>query len=353
MALPLFSHSKQVAAHLRGEILKGRWSGVMPGILSLGKDLGVNHNTVDAALRLLEEDGLLVAQGKGRPRRIVLPRDHTRPAMRVRLLTYDKFDRAQAQYVDLLARLQEAGFAAEFAPRSLQDLGMEVERVAGFVAKHPADAWVVIAASRAVLEWFAEQPFATFAMFGRMSGLPIAGMSPRKVPAMITAVRKLIELGHRRIVMLVREERRKPHPAIYEQAFLDELAAQGITPGPYNLPDWEDSREDFHRCLDSLFRLTPPTALIVSEPRLYIAALQHLALQGILANRQVSMICDDPDPAFSWCVPEVAHIHWEERPILDRVQHWADNIAHGRIDRRQSYTRSVFVEGGTVGPVKT
>ena len=82
MALPLFSHSKQVAAHLRGEILKGRWSGAMPGILALGRDLRVNHNTIDAALRLLEGEGLLVAQGKGRSRRIALPPDVARPALR-------------------------------------------------------------------------------------------------------------------------------------------------------------------------------------------------------------------------------------------------------------------------------
>lgn len=51
-------------------------------------------------------------------------------------------------------------------------------------------------------------------------------------------LRRLHELGHRRIVLLVREERRKPYPATFEQAFLDGLKELGITTGPYNLPDW-------------------------------------------------------------------------------------------------------------------
>jgi len=31
--------------------------------------------------------------------------------------------------------------------------------------------------------------------------------------------------------------------------------------------------------------------------------------------------------------------------------HWADNVAHGKDDRRQTFTKAEFIEGGTVGPV--
>jgi hypothetical protein len=82
-------------------------------------------------------------------------------------------------------------------------------------------------------------------------------MVPRKNPALALAVRRLVELGHRRIVMLVREERLKPYPASFEQTFLHELTASGIAVGPYNLPVWEDNRSGFHRCLDSLLELHP------------------------------------------------------------------------------------------------
>jgi hypothetical protein len=30
---------------------------------------------------------------------------------------------------------------------------------------------------------------------------------------------------------------------------------------------------------------------------------------------------------------------------------WADHVARGRDDRRQSFTKAEFVEGGTIGPV--
>jgi hypothetical protein len=55
----------------------------------LAKELGVNHKTVRAALRLLEEEGLLVDQGLGLQRRIALPPDHAPPALRVAILDYE------------------------------------------------------------------------------------------------------------------------------------------------------------------------------------------------------------------------------------------------------------------------
>ena len=83
MALHFLSHAQQLAKHLRSEILQGKWSGSMPGILLLEKELGVNRNTIDAALKLLEKEGLLKGQGAGRKRRIVLQENHTTPALQV------------------------------------------------------------------------------------------------------------------------------------------------------------------------------------------------------------------------------------------------------------------------------
>jgi DNA-binding GntR family transcriptional regulator len=83
MALHFLSHAQQLAAHLRSEILQGKWSDSMPGILLLEKELGVNRNTIDAALKLLEKEGLLKGQGPGCKRRIVLQENHTTPALQV------------------------------------------------------------------------------------------------------------------------------------------------------------------------------------------------------------------------------------------------------------------------------
>lgn len=116
-----------------------------------------------------------------------------------------------------------------------------------------------------------------------------------------------------------------------------------------NLPDWEDSPEGLHRCLHSLFRHTPPTAIIIDDVPLFLAVERHLAHLGFLAPRHVSLICLDPSPVFTWFRPTVAHIHWDSRLLVRRVIGWTHHVARGKDDRRQSFTPTKFVDGGTIG----
>lgn len=349
----LATKTDQVVEQLRDGMLGGLWREFLPGRDRLATELGCSHGTVEAALRQLVREGMLVSEGAGKRRRIVLPRGKARKrAVRVRILLYERMDRSMSIDAELLARLQEQGYAADFALKSLMDLGMRVDRVANFVKKTPADAWVVAAGSREVLEWFANGPVPALAMFGRFTGLPIATSSPRIAPAMVKAVRRLVELGHRRIVMLSNEERHKPYPAIFEQKFLDELEALGLPTGPYNLPDWPNHANGLRACLDSLFKFTPPTALIFGETRFFVAAQQYLARRGIQAPEHVSLICSDPDAAFEWCEPAVSHFRWDRKPVIKRVLEWVDNVAKGKDDRRQLLFDGEFVEGGMIGPAK-
>jgi DNA-binding LacI/PurR family transcriptional regulator/DNA-binding MarR family transcriptional regulator len=342
---------EQLAAHLREEVLAGSLGDTLPGVNRLAKELAVSPKTIVAAVAQLEHEGLLRGQGERRRCKVTPPAEKAQTILRVGIFLYEASDRNMPIHVDLLHRLQEAGHSPFFSEKSLHDLGMDVARVADFVKKSRVDAWIVSSGSREILEWFSSQPVPVFAQFGRPSGLPIAAMRVHKTPAMIESVRKMIALGHRRIVMIVREERRKPKPAIFEQAFLDELEEHGIKTGPYHLPEWEENIAGLHRCLDSLFKHTPPTALFVSEPPLFISVKDYLAQIGIIAPRDVSMVCDDPDLAFSWCDPAISHICWDSEPVVRRMVSWADKVARGVVEKRQGYTLAEFVEGGTIGPV--
>jgi DNA-binding LacI/PurR family transcriptional regulator len=343
---------EQMTAHLRAELSGGRWSGTMPGVHRLAAELAVNRKTVEAALRLLEAEGLLVPQGPGRRRRIRGAEGLARSALRVVVLLYEETDRKLGYMLDLQYRLIEAGHAASLAPKTLRSLGMDAERVARFVNETGADAWVVFGGPREVLEWFADQPVPAFALFGRRRTVRMAGTGPDKVPILLEVVRRLVALGHRKIVLLVREEQRKPQPGLLARTFLDELEVCGIPTSSYNLPDWEDSPEGFRHCLDSLFQVTSPTALIIDETFLFTVAQQHLARHGILAPEHISLVCADPDPTFAWFHPTISHIRWDSRPVVRRIVRWAANVSRGKKDLRQTMTPTEFVSGGTIGPAK-
>jgi hypothetical protein len=347
----VISRVDQVAEQLRDEILRGRWRGMMPGGERLAAELVIGRKLVEGALRQLENEGLLVGGGRRCRRSIELPPGGMEArTLRVAILLYEKTDAKLDYVVDLQHKLMEAGHLAVVPRATLTGLGMNVRRLARLVNDTEADAWVVLGGSREVLGWFARQDAPAFALFGRARRLSLAGTGPDKLPALRAIVAHLVELGHRRIVMLTKEERRKPIPGMFEQAFLDELAAHGISPGPYHLPDWEGGRKGFHRCLDSLFRHTPPTALLISEAPMFVAAQQHLAGLGIVAPKQVSMICHDPDSAFEWCEPAISHIHWDSGPMVRRIVRWAENISRGKDDRRMTLITAEFVRGGTIGP---
>lgn len=272
--------------------------------------------------------------------------------LRVGILAYEPSDRTAIDTSELLHDLEAAGHVPSLATKTLVELGHCPKRVAQLVRETAADAWVVMAGSQPVLEWFAANATPVIAYAGRARTLPLASVAPDKVTPLRAALRRLVELGHRRIVMLVREGRRKPEPGFPERAYLDELEALGIATGPYNLPDWKESIEGFHAGLESLFRFTPPTALIIDEVPFVVATLQFCLAHGLQVPRDLSLISTDPGPAFDWCRPAIAHISWEFRPIVRRIVRWANNVSLGKEDRRKSYPRARFVEGGTIGPVK-
>ena len=62
--------------------------------------------------------------------------------------------------------LMEAGHAPFFASKSLVDLSLDANRVSRLVEATEADAWIVVAGSKPVLDWFACQNFPTFTLFG-------------------------------------------------------------------------------------------------------------------------------------------------------------------------------------------
>ncbi len=350
--LNLLSSVDQVATRLRSELQSRIWTGTMPGVLRLESELGVNRKTVEAALRQLENEGFLMGQGPGRRRLITKKgkRGNASP-MRVAILDYEKGVNQHLGYgVHLRHELLEAGHTVFSGTKSLVDLDMDVRRIARYVRRISADVWIVYSGSHDILKWFASGSKPTFAIFGQRAGLRIASVGPDKLAAMATATRELIALGHRRIALLCRRDRRLPQPGRTEHAFLNELAAHGITTGEYNLPDWDDTIEGYQKMLNSLLHVTPPTALVVDEAPQLVAALQFLASRGIRVPQNISLVCTDPDPTFTWCQPTIAHIQWDSNPLVRRVVRWAANVSKNRLDVRQSFIPANFVTGGTIGP---
>lgn len=166
------------------------------------------------------------------------------------------------------------------------------------------------------------------------------------------ATRHLISLGHRRIVLLTRRAARLPHPTVGISAYLDTLREHGCQTSEFDLPDWEETNAGFHACLHSLFKVTPPTALIVDEVPCFFATMQVLLRHGLRVPADVSLIRTDDDVSFAHRDPPVASMRCDLRPVIRRIVTWAANVSRGKADFTQPLTAVEFIPGGTSGPAK-
>ena len=92
---------------MREELLRGHWTGVMPGGPALSKELGIDGKTVWAALNLLEEQGILQGQGAGKRRKITLSNKLSPPTLRVAILDYEPFIATEEWCVSMQNLLRE------------------------------------------------------------------------------------------------------------------------------------------------------------------------------------------------------------------------------------------------------
>lgn len=342
--IQLFTHAEQVAAHLRDQLLRGRWQGQMPGVAKLEAELGVNHTTIGQALTLLEDQGLLVHQGEKRRRNIVLPKDEISSKMKIGILLFDPEDHSAPDVIELRHRLIERGFTVVIPNQTLTELGMNKNKIARLVRSTEVDCWVVESALHDVLTWFSEQDIPTFALYGRYdTNMKIAALTPDRSQSISELVNRLVDHGHRRIVMLTASGGR---PRYFTQA----LERHGILIGDYNIPYLERSPDGLRRCLDGLFSITPPTALIIDEVHIFLATQHELTLRGIPIPERVSIACMDGSSYFKWYRPTIAHTHWEMKPVTRRIIAWATNVSRGKQDIKKTQSKSVFVDGGTIGP---
>jgi len=355
-AFHLKTVAEQLADFLRKELLNGRWTGQLPGVVRLAAECDVSTGVMRTALRQLEEEGHLTPRGLGRGRGVAAAGSgkDLRP-LRVGILLHDSLrDEGSIQVsrsmLNLQHRLEAAGHTVVFSKKSQVELLHNVSRITRLMDETGVDAWVVAAGSRELLEWCATQTVPVLALYGRSGGLKLARTGPDKMPAYLAATRQLISLGHRRIVLITRRARREPTPGVVEREFLKELRAHGISVGNYNLPDWVETPEGLTELLERLFRLTAPTALIIEETNRFIAAMQFLADQRIGVPSQVSMISTDCESVIDWCNPKIANMKWDEDLIVRRVVRWVGAVQRDTQDYQTINFPAEFDPGGTVGP---
>ncbi len=328
--LKILDVSEQVASYLREELKRQRWTGNMPGRDKLARELRVHGSTVERALQQLENEGLLKKSGQGKPRIIVQSGRSPSRATSVCVLLYDAGDKNDDYILNLQYHLNAAEHSLTFAPQSMRELKFESRRIESMVKKQSADAWIVYSGSKEILQKFVHLQCPTFALFGRMSGLPIAGAGTDILTALRLTVQLLHRQGHRRIVMLTREQLVESGLGLTEQTFIEALENNNIQHSSYNLAGWDNTPNGLRQCLDRLFKLTPPTAIFVDDWMIHNAVQNYLFQIHGSDHRKVICISMEYHPSFSWYQPQVSYFYWDPVSVVQCAVTWLKNVSRGK-----------------------
>jgi DNA-binding LacI/PurR family transcriptional regulator len=349
------SLSEHAAQHLREGFAGGRWSGKLPGVSLLSKELGVSRDAVRAALRLLEVEGFICHGGAGKSRLITKPTDLARRrVLRIGILLSSSLAKDNAHSNELIFTLRQAiegaGHICFIATKSAEHFHRNVARIRRYMKECEADAWILYSARRDVLEMASELSVPIFAL-GNPFGLPMAGSSADLTQPICECVDLLVAQGHRSIVLIGPWKWRQPKPNQSAQVFLDRLRHHGIqADARYNLPEWEHTPEGLNARLQALFLTTPPTALMVMEPECLGPVLVFLAGRGLRVPEHVSVVNILPDPMQAFYQPAIAHFRWLIQPHVKWIIQWVNALARGEVDLRVKTTKPVFVPAESIGP---
>lgn len=356
--VPRLSLAEQTALHLQHGIDSGRWQGTLPGVVRLASDLGVSKDTVVAALSLLQDRGSILSHGPGKRREVATaatPPSLRRP-LRVGLLLREELGQSvpltQEIFLKLIHDLEAMGHKPLLAPKSQAELGHDPARIGRMIAKCHADAWVVSGAPAALAEWLHRHNSNTPAILlgGQRGDRPFATASMDSSRALHETVRRLIKLGHQRIVLVCLPDWVRPKPGQMVQAFFQQLADAGLPASEYNAPWHETTPHGFAKLLDSLFRLTPPTAMIVPHAHYAFAVMGYLGTRGLAIPRDLSLVVRGSDPAFEWVRPRIAHFDCPTADLIRHVLRWVDRCAKGKPDHQPKLVEATLIPGDTIAP---
>lgn len=350
---------EQTADWLRQRIRGGRWGSRIPGVPSLAKECGVAEKTVRQAILALEKEGVLTYAGAGRRRQVAESAGGQGKArcLRVGILLRDRLENEDEMFRWCLNKIQSdlnvRGHVCTVLAKTQTDLKYKDASAMKLIGRTSVDAWIVVAGSRGLLEWLVSRPQPVFAIGGdcaNMENLALAGSYAR--PAHLAMARRLVDLGHRRIVFLLPKFARVDAPNSSVGCIKAELAAHGIASGSFNFPDWDESPEGLAAQLDATFRVSPPTAIFATQPVWMIGILAFLARKGLKVPEDISVVCGNGAGFLQWHTPSIARYVHDDARIARRVLQWADTVARCRKDTKHLLVPVRLEEGQSLAPAK-
>lgn len=294
----------ETASVLRQRIHDGDWSLHLPGELDLSAHLQVGRNTIRSALKLLEQEGLVVTRN-GQRREIVVLSSPTQPTRRAVLLMAkpeNEYPPSTSGWIrETQSRLESQGWSFRSLVEPSLYRGNPASLLRSLVAGSPDTVWILHRSTPALQRWFQQSRQPAVLAGSRHEGIELPQVEVDLRAVSRHAAGAFLSRGHRRLALL-----RPDAPfagdaecvaAFREAASRAEVVELRCKGGPAGVVT---------ALRQHLRELDPATGLYILHPDHCLTSLGFLLSEGLRIPGDLSVICRDDEPYLALLHPEPA-----------------------------------------------
>ncbi|MFD0893189.1 substrate-binding domain-containing protein [Luteolibacter ambystomatis] len=322
------------ATALREMVAAGKWADRLPGTRVLAGQLGVSQPTVQLALLELAKDGVLESAGERKAYRVKsrgasLSKESGPKGKRVILLTHQAIERTAEsgrQVMEMLHRmLTPAGWQVDYRIVDFLHARTPHRSWDDLIGAEPGEQVVALFGRPALAEWAVKRGVKIIFLGGVTDGFEVPVVAVRSANLLAEAYRRLIALGHRRIVTQLCDRPQSYIDSMREAARM-ELEAAGLPYSPaYHTPDSEYLRPDVSwSIMESLFKRERPTALVLLDWRELVTAICFLSKIGLKVPEDVSVVLLNDQANAEWFQPPLARFKFPIARMARRLKAWLE-----------------------------
>lgn len=347
-----------MCTQMRRLITEHRWHKTLPGIRVLCEEMRVSRQTMMLALRLLEQEGVLLPVMPGKPRTInpTVEGKKKRQAGKkqqhpvVALIVWRKEHELTQTDSEVVTHLRDELVSMGYECRLIvfRDIVRRVgaKQIGNVIKQNPADLYVAVGAHGACTRVLVKLEIPVVYLGGRNvpgTGPRIAASSSQMCQA---AVQHLQSLGHRRISVMLPEvlNHANRSASASEGEIRDIFKKLDLPFSGYNCPRWGKSKGEFLDALEQLFRVTPPSALVLGDVNHVTRTVSFLMRRRMRYPEDVSLVVLDNAYELDEYQPPICHVKMPTTRIAKNAAKAVSKFIHtGKLEKKLLVTPADLV----------
>lgn len=330
--------AEDVAAMLAGEIDRGRMSAELPSCRDLAAGLGLSPPTVLAALKLLAEEGRIVAGKARRPYRVAVRSGHAAPTRKRLLILYPRsvggmksVTRETMERLHL--RCTEEGWEVQIRVLDFDNASRPGRRWDELLEKERPTHLVAVMGTPLLARWARERGMHVLFIGGSPGDSTVPSLGISLSDCVRGLLPDLINRGHTNFSLPI-----CGYTEVYVEALRracrEKLEERGRTFVPaYHTPvQAQGGGEAVRAALRGVFSTRPPTALIFTGLKDYLAALGILHEHRLTPGKDVSITVLTHEDPLDWMNPRPAYFVIPVAKLWQLIRSWLKGPAAPRFN---------------------